>query len=116
VESGIDPTVELDGYLPDGVVADKRIVERMSPAAQHSQEALDEDDGFLGSAAPEVWEYEVVNARKSEFEEAASHSEVVLEVEVVDESEITGHDVTTNPLAGEEPPPGSSTERQRMKR
>jgi hypothetical protein len=37
--------------------------------ARHPQETLDEDDAFLGSAVPEVWECEVVNERKDEFED-----------------------------------------------
>ena len=61
-------------YLPDGVVVEKNFVERLESMAQHSQEVLDEDDAFLGRAGTEVWEYEIVNDRASEFEDALKNS------------------------------------------
>jgi hypothetical protein len=57
------PSAELDLNLSDGIVAEKVFVEQLQSEAQHSQEELDEDDAFLGSAAPEIWEYEIVDAR-----------------------------------------------------
>jgi hypothetical protein len=92
--SAMDPTTELDVYLADGVVAEKRFVERLEPAAQHSQEVLDEDDAFLASATPEVWEYEVVDSRKDEFEDAAKNAEGILEIQVVDETETSADEAT----------------------
>ncbi len=83
-ESVIDPSSELDVYLPDGVVAEKNFVERFEPAAQHSQEVLDEDDAFLGMATAEVWEYDVVDGRAQEFEDAMRNSQTVMEFEVTD--------------------------------
>jgi hypothetical protein len=93
-ESPIDPTAELDGDLPDGVVAEKVFVERLEPLAQHSQEVLDEDDAFLGASAPEVWEYEVVDERVGEFMLAVRNSEVVMELDLLDESETTPDEAT----------------------
>lgn len=86
-ESALDPTRELDLELPDGLVAEKSFVERLESDADHGEEALDEDDAFLGSVSTEVWEYEVVNRRKGEFEDALRNSEVVFEFTVIDESE-----------------------------
>ena len=97
-ESILDPTAELDGYIPDGVVADKVFVERFDPEAKHSQEVLDEDDAFLGLAAAEVWEYEVVNERKKDFETAIENSETVMEFDVTDDSLTDKSDVTSTPL------------------
>lgn len=70
--------------LPEGVVADKIFVERLEPQAQHSQGVLDEDDAFLGSAAPELWEYDVVDERAPEFEDAIRRAGRILEYEIVD--------------------------------
>lgn len=78
------PSAGLDLELPDGVVAEKVFVEQLENEAQHSQEVLDEDDDFLGSATPEVWEYEVVDERCGDFEDAVRNSELVLEYDVVD--------------------------------
>ena len=86
-ESSIDPTTKLDEELSDGVVAEKVFVERLEPQAQHSQEVLDEDDAFLALAATEVWEYEVINSRKEEFEAAILNSRVVFESIIVDDSD-----------------------------
>jgi hypothetical protein len=87
-DSAMRPSAELDENLSDGIVAEKVFIEQLETDAQHSQEVLDEDDAFLGSAAPEVWEYEVVDARAGEFEEALQNSDLVLEFDVVD-TEVT---------------------------
>jgi len=92
--SAIDPTAEVDVYLTDGVVAEKVFVERLESAAQHSQEVLDEDDSFLGSATPEAWEYEVVDEREEEFLDAMRKSQVVINYAVIDESETSQEDAT----------------------
>lgn len=55
-DSAMRPSAELDQNLPEGVVVEKVFIEQLETEAQHSQEVLDEDDAFLGSAAPEVWE------------------------------------------------------------
>ncbi len=84
--SDMQPSAELDENLPEGIVVDKAFVEQLESDAQHSQEVLDEDDAFLGSAAPEVWEYEVVDARREEFETAIRESDLILEFDVVDDT------------------------------
>ncbi len=86
-ESALDPTRELDLELPDGIVAEKSFVERLESDAEHGEEALEEDDAFLGAVSAEVWEYEVVDSRKDEFEDALRNSQVVFEFTVIDESE-----------------------------
>jgi hypothetical protein len=96
-ESSIDPTSKLDDELDDGVVAEKVFVERLEPQAQHSQEVLDEDDAFLALASTEVWEYDVVNDRIDEFEDAIRNSRVVFEYTVVDESETPEEDLAGQP-------------------
>jgi hypothetical protein len=83
--STLDPTAELEVYLPDGVVLDKSMVSQFEPESKHSQEILDEDDAFLGMAAPEVWEYEVADGRESEFQDAIRNSQVVLEFQTIDD-------------------------------
>ena len=100
-DSGMQPSAELDQNLADGVVADKVVVEEVESDAQHSQEVLDEDDAFLGSAATEVWDYQVVDDRAREFEQALQNSDLVLEYDIVD-LEITSRDDAslTTPAAG----------------
>lgn len=78
------PSAELDQNLSPGVVAEKVFVEQFESDAQHSQEVLDEDDAFLGSATPEVWEYEVLDHRGEEFLQALRGSSLVLEYELID--------------------------------
>ena len=78
--------------MSDGVVAEKMFVEQLETDADHGEETLDEDDDFLGSAAPEIWEYEVVDARVAEFEEALKNSDLVLEYDVVDTEATTAED------------------------
>jgi hypothetical protein len=97
-ESEIDPTSELDVYLADGIVADKQFVERFEPEAKHSQGVLDEDDAFLGMSAAEVWEYEVLDERAGEFEDAIRNSQTVMEFEVVDETITDDGDLSSTPL------------------
>lgn len=83
--SQLDPTSELDVYLPDGVVVDKVFVQRFDPEAKHNQEVLDEDDAFLGLAAAEVWEYQVEDGREAEFEDAIRNSGTVMEFQTIDD-------------------------------
>jgi hypothetical protein len=87
--SAIDPTARLDVNLPDGVVLDKAFVQRFDPDSKHSQEVMDEDDGFLGMAAAEVWEYQVEEGREGEFEDAIRNSKTVMEFEVIDDVNIS---------------------------
>jgi hypothetical protein len=101
-ESALDPTRELDLELPDGIVAEKSFVERLESDAEHGEDALDEDDAFLGAVSTEVWEYEVVDSRKDEFEDAMRNSRVVFEFNVIDESEIADPAVSDDVLEDRE--------------
>lgn len=83
--SALDPSRELDVYLPDGVVLDKVHVQSIEPESKHNQEVLDEDDAFLGLAAAETWEYQIEDERKREFEDAIRNSRTVMEFEVIDD-------------------------------
>ncbi|MFL6416450.1 MAG: hypothetical protein ACJ74Y_12375 [Bryobacteraceae bacterium] len=93
-ESDLNPTAELDAELPDGVVADKVFVGRFDPESKHSQEVMDEDDAFLGSAAAELWEYDVIDGNEQEFLDAVRTSETVMEFTELDETSIDTDDVT----------------------
>jgi len=99
-ESTMDPTAQLDVNLADGIVAEKVFIEGFEPEAKHSQEVLDEDDAFLGMSAAEVWEYEVVDGRCSEFEDAIRNSETVMEFIITDETTTDDADLSASvPLA-----------------
>jgi hypothetical protein len=98
-ESALNPTAEMDVYIPDGVVADKLFVERFEPESKHNQEVLDEDDAWLGLAATEVWEYDVVDTREQDFVDAMQNSEAVMEFSVIDETNIDTEDLTQTNLA-----------------
>jgi len=93
------PSAELDLNLDDGVVAEKVLVEELESEAEHGEDGLDEDDSFLGSAAAEVWEYEIVDARKQEFEDALKNSDLVFESEIVDETVTEPADASTTRLS-----------------
>jgi hypothetical protein len=97
-QSAIDPTLQLDAELAEGVVAEKTFVEWLESDALHSQDVLDEDDAFLGLASAEVWEYDIVAGKTVEFEEAMTNSEVVLEFTVVDETDTPSEDASPVPL------------------
>ena len=108
----MQPSSELDLNVPEGVVAEKVFVEQLETGAEHSQEILDEDDAFLGSASPEVWEYEVVDARALEFEEALQNSDLVLEYDVVDTTETAAEEATAIPLDNRGVYPSDGVEEQ----
>jgi hypothetical protein len=98
-DSGMNPSAELDENLADGIVAEKVLVEQIETDAQHSQEELDEDDAFLGSAAPEVWDYDVVDDRAREFEQAIQNSDLVLEYDIIDETVTSRDEVSVTAAA-----------------
>jgi hypothetical protein len=93
-ESALNPTAELDVELPDGVVADKVFVGRFDPESKHSQEVMDEDDAFLGSAAAELWDYDIVDGSEQDFIDAMRNSETVMEFTVVDETSVDPDEAT----------------------
>jgi hypothetical protein len=97
-ESTMLPSAELDLNLSDGIVAEKVLVEELESEAEHGEDGLDEDDAFLGLAAAEVWEYEVVDARKKEFEHALQNSDLIFEAEIIDESPTEAADAAGNRL------------------
>ena len=101
--SAMDPTLLLDQELAEGVVADKSQIEWIESDADHGEDALDEDDAFLGMASADVWEYEVFTGKEAEFENAMRRSRVVLEYTVVDEDEIAADDA--DPVRLREPLP-----------
>lgn len=74
----------LEPELTDGVVLDAVFVERLEPDNMHVEEAMDEDDSFL-SIGSEIWEYDVAEDRKQEFEDALKNSQMVMEYEVIDD-------------------------------
>lgn len=78
-----EPTEYVAIDLPDGVVLDKQFVERIEPAAMHSEEKLEEDDSFL-SVGSESWDYEVAEGREDDFIAALENSEMVMDYEQLD--------------------------------
>lgn len=98
-ESTMRPSAELDLNLADGIVAEKVLVEEIDSEAEHGEDGLDEDDSFLGSAAAEIWEYDVVDARKQEFEDALRNSDLVFESEIIDDTATEAVDAETSRLS-----------------
>jgi len=97
--SPLNPTVALDSMLAEGIVGEKRFVERLEPESEHSQEVMDEDDAFLGSSAAEVWEYEVLDSRRDEFEDAVGRAGRILEFEIVDDTPLLPEDLSDTSAA-----------------
>jgi hypothetical protein len=79
------PAEYLIPELQDGVVRDAVFIDRDQPQAMHNEERLEEDDDFL-SVGSEVWEYDIADGRESEFVDALTNSQMVLDYEVVDET------------------------------
>ena len=98
-ESAVNPTADADIDIPDDVVADKVFVGRFDPQSKHSQEVLDEDDAWLGLAAAELWEYDIVDGREQEFIDALRNSETVMEFSVIDETAVDSGDLSSTRLA-----------------
>jgi len=78
-----NPVSFLDTQLDDETVLDARLVGRNRPDAQHSSEALEEDDDFL-SLGSEVWEYDVAEGKDQDFKDALRNSGVVMEFEALE--------------------------------
>lgn len=79
-----EPSEYVDFDLPEGVVLDASMVERIEPDGLHSEESLDEDDDFMNIGS-EVWEYDIAPGREEEFIAAVQNSQMVMETEVMDE-------------------------------
>lgn len=88
-EKAADPTSVLDTQLDDETVLDCRFVGRNRPFAQHSSDAIEEDDAFL-SLGTEVWEYDVADGKDQQFKDALLNSGVVMEFEPLESSDALG--------------------------
>jgi hypothetical protein len=88
-EQADQPTDFLDGELDDETVLDARFVGRLRPDAQHSSDALEEDDSFL-SISPEIWEYDVAEGKDQAFIDALRNSGMVMEFEPLEASDELG--------------------------
>ncbi len=78
-----NPPEFVDPQLMDGVVQDAAFIERFEPQNMHVQEVMDEDDSFL-SIGTEVWEYDVADGHKQDFEDALKNSRLVIEYETLE--------------------------------
>jgi hypothetical protein len=72
------PVTFLD--LPDGVVLDSSIVERIEPDSLHVEEGMEEDDDFL-SLGTEIWDFDIAENSRQVFKDALVNSGVVIEFE-----------------------------------
>ncbi|MFL6350339.1 MAG: hypothetical protein ACJ74Z_00605 [Bryobacteraceae bacterium] len=73
-------------------MADKVFVGRFEPASKHNQEVLDEDDAWLGLAAAELWDYDIVDGCEQDFVDAMRNSETVMEFSVIEETSVDPED------------------------
>jgi hypothetical protein len=65
---------------------------------------------FWAPVSTEVWEYEVVDRRKDEFEDALRNSEVVFEFTVIDEAETVEAEANDDALESRASRPGKEME------
>jgi hypothetical protein len=86
-EKADDPASFLDNELDDETVLDSRMIGRITPESQHSSDRVEEDDGFLGMATPEIWEYDVAEGKDQDFKDALRNSGVVMEFEVLGDTD-----------------------------
>lgn len=77
-----DPVTLLN--LPDGVVQDSAVVETFEPDSLHVEERMEEDDDFLPFGT-EVWEFDIVDSRERDFEDAVAASGAALECDKMPE-------------------------------
>lgn len=83
-ERADNPPSFLDSDLEDGVVLDARLVGRLEPQSLHNSDRIEEDDGFLASSTPEIWEYDIADEQWKVFEDAMRNSGIVMEFERLD--------------------------------
>lgn len=88
-EKAEDPASFLDAELDDETVLDAVFVGRLGPEAQHSSEALEEDDSFL-SLGTEIWEYDVADGKDQDFKDALRNCGTVMEFELLESSDELG--------------------------
>ena len=86
-EKADEPSSFLDNELDDETVLDSRMIGRITPESQHSSDRVEEDDGFLGMATPEIWEYDVAEGKDQDFKDALRNSGVVMEFEVLGDTD-----------------------------
>jgi hypothetical protein len=70
---------------PDGVILDATFVERFEPPSDHNEERLEEDDNWLAFGTS-VWMYDVAEGREDEFKTALVATDMVMEVEALQET------------------------------
>ena len=85
-----DPPSFLDAQLDDETVLDAQFVGRLEPGPLHSSDRIEEDDGFLGMATPEIWEYDVADGKDEDFKAALQNSGMVIEFEPLEEGDEVG--------------------------
>lgn len=74
--------------LPDGVIQDSAFVETFEPDSLHVEERMEEDDDFFPFGT-EVWEFDVIDGRESDFEDAVKESGAAIEYDKLPD-EISG--------------------------
>src|SRR5690348_8274431 len=89
-EKADDPPSFLDAELDDDTVLDAVFVGRLRPDSLHSSDRIEEDDGFLAMASPEIWEYDVAEGKDQDFKDACLNSGMVIEVEPLESSDELG--------------------------
>lgn len=79
--------------LPEDVILDSEVAEMTEPASVHAAGDINagagsesgEDDGFLAFGT-ETWVYDVAEGREEEFKNAVINTELVLNIEEIEES------------------------------
>ena len=89
-ERADDPPSFLDNELDDDTVIDAVFVGRLEPEPLHGSDRIEEDDGFLGMATPEIWEYDVSDGKDEDFKAALQNSGMVIEFEPLESSSELG--------------------------
>ena len=78
--------------MEDGVIVDSEVVEMTEPASVHVAGDINsgtgsqssDDDGFLAFGT-ETWVYDVAEGREQEFKNALINTELVLNIEEIEE-------------------------------
>ncbi len=89
-ERADDPPSFLIPELDDSTVLDAEFVGRLQPDSLHNSDRIEEDDGFLAMATPEIWEYDVAEGREKDFIAALQNSGMVIEFEPLEEADEIG--------------------------
>ena len=89
-QKGQDPTSFLEPELDDNTVLDAQFVGRLEPDALHNSDRIEEDDGFLASSTPEIWEYDIADEKQDDFVAALQNSGMVIEFEPLESEDELG--------------------------